>query len=336
MTPIASTQPTIAVLLPCYNEEAAIARTVADFRAALPGATVYVYDNNSRDRTVEVARAAGAVVRTERIQGKGAVVRRMFADVDADVYVMADGDATYDAASAPRLVAALLDEQLDMVVGSRIGEAAAAYRRGHRLGNALLTGMLARLFGRTFTDILSGYRVFSRRFVKSFPVLSVGFEIETEISVHALELKMPVAEVETPYFERPDGSASKLSTWRDGWRILRTIAMLYRIERPLWFFGAVGAALALLALVLAIPLALTYAQTGLVPRFPTAILVTGLMILAALCAFAGLILDTVVRGRREVRRLAYLAHRAPGAAVLHGAGGVEVPMAGRVRMEVDE
>lgn len=314
MTPIASSQPTIAVLLPCYNEEAAIARTVADFRAALPNATIYVYDNNSRDRTVEVARAAGAVVRTERIQGKGAVVRRMFADVDADVYVMADGDATYDAASAPRLVTALLDEQLDMVVGSRIGEAAAAYRRGHRFGNALLTGMLARLFGRTFTDILSGYRVFSRRFVKSFPVLSVGFEIETEISVHALELKMPVAEIETPYFERPDGSLSKLSTWRDGWRILRTIAMLYRIERPLWFFGGIGALLAALAVVLAIPLALTYAQTGLVPRFPTAILVTGLMILAALCIFAGLILDTVVRGRREVRRLAYLAHPAPGSA----------------------
>ena len=313
MTPIASTQPTIAVLLPCYNEEAAIARTVADFRAALPGATVYVYDNNSRDRTVEVARAAGAVVRTERIQGKGAVVRRMFADVDADVYVMADGDATYDAASAPRLVAALLDEQLDMVVGSRIGEAAAAYRRGHRLGNALLTGMLARLFGRTFTDILSGYRVFSRRFVKSFPVLSVGFEIETEISVHALELKMPVAEVETPYFERPDGSASKLSTWRDGWRILRTIAMLYRIERPLWFFGGLGLGLALLAIVLAAPLAITYAQTGLVPRLPTAVLVTGLMILAMLCLSCGLILDTVVRGRREVRRLAYLSLPAPDA-----------------------
>ena len=307
------TAPTIAVLLPCYNEEAAIARTVAEFRAALPGATVYVYDNNSRDRTVEVARAAGAVVRSERIQGKGAVVRRMFADVDADVYVMADGDATYDAASAPRLVAALLDEQLDMVVGSRIGEAAAAYRRGHRFGNALLTGMLARLFGRSFTDILSGYRIFSRRFVKSFPVLSVGFEIETEISVHALELKMPVAEIETPYFARPEGSASKLSTYRDGWRILRTIGMLYRIERPLWFFGAAGLALAALAVVLAVPLAITYANTGLVPRFPTAILVTGLMILAALCVFAGLILDTVVRGRREVKRLAYLQLPAPAA-----------------------
>ncbi|WBH16664.1 glycosyltransferase [Sphingomonas radiodurans] len=306
--------PTIAVLLPCYNEEAAIAQTIAGFRAALPDARIYVFDNNSGDRTVEVARAAGAIVRTERIQGKGAVVRRMFADVDADVYVMADGDATYDAASAPALVQRMLDEQLDMVVGCRIGEAAAAYRRGHRFGNALLTGMLAKLFGRSFSDILSGYRAFSRRFVKSFPVLSVGFEIETEISVHALELKMPVAEIETPYFARPEGSESKLSTYRDGWRILGTIATLYRIERPLWFFGAFGAALLVLAVVLAIPLAITYAQTGLVPRFPTAILVTGLTILAALCGFAGLILDTVVRGRREVRRLAYLGHRAPGAA----------------------
>ena len=301
----------VAVILPCYNEAAAIAQTVASFRAALPDAAIYVYDNNSRDDTVGVARAAGAIVRTERIQGKGAVVRRMFADVDADVYVMADGDATYDAASAPAMVARLVDEQLDMIVGTRIGEAAAAYRRGHRFGNAMLTGMLAQLFGRSFTDILSGYRVFSRRFVKSFPVLSVGFEIETEISVHALELKMPLGEVETPYFARPDGSESKLSTYRDGWRILRTIAMLYRIERPLWFFGAIGTVLALLAVVLAVPLAITYMHTGLVPRVPTAILVTGLMILAVLNGFAGLILDTVVRGRREVRRLAYLSHPAP-------------------------
>jgi glycosyltransferase involved in cell wall biosynthesis len=306
------TRPRIAVLLPCYNEEAAIAQTVAGFRAALPDAVVYVYDNNSRDRTVEVARAAGAVVRTERIQGKGAVVRRMFADVDADVYVMADGDATYDAASAPALVQRLLAEQLDMIVGSRVHEAAEAYRRGHRFGNKLLTGMLARLFGRSFTDILSGYRVFSRRFVKSFPALSAGFEIETEISIHALELKMPVAEIETPYFARPEGSASKLSTYGDGWRILQTILTLYRIERPLWYFGAVAAFLLALAIVLAVPLAVTYLKTGLVPRFPTAILATGLTILAALSFFAGLILDTVVRGRREVRRLAYLAHPAPG------------------------
>lgn len=301
----------IAVLLPCYNEEAAIAQTIAGFRAVLPGATIYVYDNNSRDRTIEVARGAGAVVRTERMQGKGNVVRRMFADVDADIYVMADGDATYDAASAPLLVDRLLDEQLDMVVGARVTQADAAYRRGHKFGNAMLTGMLARLFGRSFTDILSGYRVFSRRFVKSFPVLSSGFEIETQISVHALELKMPVIEVETPYFARPEGSESKLSTYGDGFRILRTILQLYRLERPLLFFGAIGAVLALLALILAVPLAVTYLRIHQVPRFPTAILATGMIILASLNFFAGLILDTVVHGRREVRRLAYLAHKAP-------------------------
>ncbi|MEP7006635.1 MAG: glycosyltransferase family 2 protein [Sphingomonas bacterium] len=302
----------IAVLLPCYNEETAIAQTVAGFRAALPDATIYVYDNNSRDRTVEVARAAGAIVRTERMQGKGNVVRRMFADVDADIYVMADGDATYDAASAPALIARVLDEQLDMVVGSRVTQETAAYRRGHQFGNKAMTGILAQLFGRSFTDIFSGYRVFSRRFVKSFPVLSSGFEIETEISVHALELKMPVGEIETPYYARLEGSESKLSTYRDGFRIARTIMTLYRIERPLLFFGVVGVLFGLVGLLLAVPLILTYLHTHLVPRFPTAILVTGLMLMAALNGFAGLILDTVVRGRREVRRLAYLSHPAPG------------------------
>jgi glycosyltransferase involved in cell wall biosynthesis len=306
------TEPRIAVLLPCYNEDAAIAQTVAGFRAALPTATIYVYDNNSNDRTIEVAREAGAIVRTERMQGKGNVVRRMFADVDADIYVMADGDTTYDAEAAPQLVQKLLDEQLDMVVGSRVTQQDAAYRRGHVMGNKLLTGMLAQLFGRSFTDILSGYRVFSRRFVKSFPVLSGGFEIETEISVHALELRMPVGEVETRYFSRPEGSTSKLSTYSDGFRILNTIVTLYRIERPLLFFGAIGGLLALAALALGVPLAITYYHTHLVPRLPTAIMATGLIILAALCFFAGLILDTVVRGRREVRRLAYLGHPAPG------------------------
>ncbi|RJF91439.1 glycosyltransferase family 2 protein [Sphingomonas cavernae] len=303
----------IAVLLPCYNEEAAIAQTIAGFRAALPDAAIYVYDNNSRDRTVEVARAAGAIVRTERMQGKGHVVRRMFADVDADIYVMADGDATYDAAAAPALVARLLDEQLDMVVGARRSEVEAAYRRGHRFGNAMLTGLLAQIFGRTFSDILSGYRVFSRRFVKSFPVLSGGFEIETEISVHALELKMPVAEEITHYGARPEGSVSKLSTYRDGFRILSMIATLFRNERPALFFGIIAALLASLSIVLAIPLAVAYVQTGLVERLPTAVLVTGLMLLAFLSLFSGLILDTVVRGRREVRRLAYLALPAPAA-----------------------
>ena len=306
-------QPRIAVLLPCYNEEAAIAQTIAGFRAALPTAAIYVYDNNSRDRTVEVARAAGAVVRTERQQGKGHVVRRMFADVDADVYIMADGDLTYDPEAAPLMVEQLLTEQLDMVVGTRQHEEKDAYRGGHVIGNRLFTGLLAGLFGRSFTDIFSGYRVFSRRFVKSFPVLSSGFEIETEMSVHALELRMPVGEQVTSYGARPEGSASKLSTFRDGWRILKTIAVLYRIERPVLFFGSIGAALLVAALILSIPLALTYIDTGLVPRVPTAILVTGMAIVATLCFFAGLILDTVTRGRREMRRLAYLAHAAPGA-----------------------
>ena len=304
--------PRLAVLLPCYNEEAAIAQTIIRFKAALPGADNYVYDNNSTDRTREVAAAAGAIVRSERMQGKGHVVRRMFADVEADIYVMADGDATYDAAAAPELVRKLIDEQLDMVVGARQSEVEEAYRRGHRLGNRLFTGLLASLFGRTFSDIFSGYRVFSRRFAKSFPALSRGFETETEISVHALELAMPVGEVVTAYGSRPEGSHSKLSTWGDGWRIMKTILHLFRIERPVIFYGSFSLFLAALAIVLSIPLVITYFETGLVPRFPTAILATGLMILAALSFFAGLILDTVVRGRREVRRLHYLSLPAPG------------------------
>jgi glycosyltransferase involved in cell wall biosynthesis len=302
----------IAVLLPCFNEEATVGQTVAAFRSALPGASLYVYDNNSADRTAEVARAAGAIVRGERMQGKGHVVRRMFADVEADVYVMADGDATYDAAAAPELVRRLVEERLDMVVGARRSEIEDAYRRGHRLGNRLFTGLLARLFGRSFTDIFSGYRIFSRRFVKSFPALSRGFETETEISVHALELAMPVAEVTTHYGARPEGSHSKLSTWRDGWRIMKTILHLFRIERPVLFYGGFAAFLAAIALVLAVPLIVTFARTGLVPRFPTAILITGLMVVAFLSFGVGLILDTVVRGRREVRRLHYLSLPAVG------------------------
>ena len=304
-------QPRIAVLLPCYNEEATIAATVAGFREALPDAAIYVYDNNSGDRTREIAAKSGAIVRSERQQGKGHVVRRMFADVEADVYVMADGDLTYDPASAPEMASLLLADQLDMVVGTRRHEAAAAYRGGHVLGNRLFTGLLAGLFGRSFNDIFSGYRAFSRRFVKSFPVLSSGFEIETEMSVHALELRMPVGEVETRYLARPEGSESKLSTYGDGWRILKTIATLYRVERPTLFYGGIGALLLLAALILSIPLVTTYLETGLVPRVPTAILVTGMSIVAVLCFFAGLILDTVTRGRRETRRLAYLSLEAP-------------------------
>jgi glycosyltransferase involved in cell wall biosynthesis len=310
----AQQQPRIAVLLPCFNEEAAIGATVAGFRAALPHATVYVYDNNSSDRTREIAAKVGATVRTERQQGKGHVVRRMFADVDADVYVMADGDLTYDPAAAPAMVDILLAEQLDMVVGTRRHEEKDAYRGGHVLGNRIFTGLLSGLFGRSFSDIFSGYRAFSRRFVKSFPVLSSGFEIETEMSVHALELRMPVGEIETAYGARPEGSHSKLSTYGDGARILRTIATLYRIERPVLFYGGIGGLLLALAILLSIPLIVTYAHTGLVPRVPTAILVTGITIIAVLCFFAGLILDTVTRGRSEVRRLAYLSLAGPDAA----------------------
>jgi len=297
----------IAVLVPCFNEEAAVATVVADFRKALPSATIYVYDNNSSDRTVAVARAAGAEVRGERRQGKGHVVRRMFADVDADVYVLVDGDATYDAPSAPRMIERLVNDHLDMVVGLGVDQVQAAYRPGHRAGNRMLTGFLSSVFGQAFKDILSGYRVFSRRFVKSFPVLSDGFEIETELTVHALELAMPVAEIETPYYARPEGSVSKLNTWRDGFRILGTILKLYRSEKPLRFFTVIGLFLALVSIGLAIPVIITYLEQGLVPRLPTAVLSTGLMIVAVLSISSGLVLDTVTRGRREMKLLAYLS-----------------------------
>jgi glycosyltransferase involved in cell wall biosynthesis len=304
--------PRIAVLVPCFNEEVAIAKVVADFRAALPAATIYVYDNNSTDRTVEVARRAGAVVGRETHQGKGNVVRRMFADVDADVIVLVDGDATYDAASVRGLIARLLEDRLDMVVAARIQLDETAYRTGHRLGNRLFSAAVDWVFNATFSDILSGYRVFSRRFVKSFPVLSRGFEIEIELTVHALELELPTAEIPTPYYARPAGSASKLSTWRDGLRILATIANLYRTERPLAFFSGLGGALAVMSVVLAIPVFATFLERGVVPRVPTAILSTGLMLLAFLFVVAGLILDTVTKGRREMKLLAYLAQQAPG------------------------
>jgi len=302
----------VAVLIPCFNEEAAIGKVVDGFRAVLPHATIYAYDNNSTDRTAEVAAAAGALVRRELHQGKGNVIRRMFADVDADIYVLVDGDATYDAASAPTMIARLLNDRLDMVVAARVHHEDAAYRPGHRLGNRLFTACVAALFEPTFTDILSGYRVFSRRFVKSLPVLSRGFEIEIELAVHALELELPVAEITTPYYARPRGSASKLSTWRDGLRILAAIVRLARSERPLAFFGAIGIALAALSGFLAIPIFLTFFETGQVPRFPTAILSTGLMLSAFLSIACGLILDTVSRGRREIKLLAYLQQPAPG------------------------
>src|SRR5580693_555357 len=303
-------QPRIVVLVPCFNEEAAVATVVADFRKALPSAEIFVYDNNSSDRTVAVAREAGAQVRSERRQGKGHVVRRMFNDVDADIYVLVDGDATYDAASAPRMIDMLLSDHLDMVVGLRLDQSEAAYRLGHRAGNRLLTGFLSSVFGQAFNDILSGYRIFSRRFVKFFPVLSDGFEIETELSVHALELALPVAEIETPYYARPEGSVSKLNTWRDGSRILGTILKLYRSEKPLRFFTAIGVFLTLVAVGLAVPILITYLAEGIVPRLPTAVLSMGLMILAMLSVSSGLVLDTVTRGRREMKLLAYLSQPA--------------------------
>jgi glycosyltransferase involved in cell wall biosynthesis len=301
----------IAVILPCYNEEAAIAQVVREFRSTLPHATIYVYDNNSSDNTIARARAAGAVVRREPLQGKGNVVRRMFSDIEADVYVLCDGDVTYDVASAPALIGKLLADQLDMVVGCRVDTQAAAYRAGHRFGNALFTGFVARLFGNRFTDILSGYRVFSRRYVKSFPALAKGFEIETELTVHALELRMPIAEVDTPYGARPAGSQSKLSTFRDGYKILMMIFKLFKNERPLQFFSLIGAMLALVSLLTALPVIETYLATGLVPRLPTAVLASSVMLLAFLSLTCGLILDTVTHGRREIKRLAYLTMPAP-------------------------
>lgn len=301
----------IAVLVPCYNEEAAIGKVVEDFRRALPGASIYVYDNNSRDRTVEVARQAGAIVRTEPLQGKGNVVRRMFADIEADIYVLVDGDATYDAASAPKMVEALIKGPLDMVNGSRVTDIEKAYRPGHRFGNWLLTSMVAWIFGNRFTDMLSGYRVMSRRYVKSFPALAVGFETETELTVHALELRMPTSEIETPYKDRPVGSVSKLSTFRDGFRILWTIMVLVKEERPMQFFSLIALALAVFSIALMTPVLIEYAETGLVPRLPTAVLSTGLMILGSLSFSCGLILETVTRGRREMKRMRYLNIPAP-------------------------
>ncbi len=299
--------PRIAVLVPCYNEEVAIGRVVADFRAALPEATIYVYDNNSKDRTREVAAAAGAVVGLETQQGKGHVVRRMFSDIEADAYVLVDGDDTYAADAAPAMVQRLLAEQLDMVTGVRVTEAAAAYRRGHRFGNQLLTGMVRWVFGDRITDMLSGYRVFSRRFVKTFPALAAGFETETEFTVHALELKLPVGELATAYKERPEGSTSKLNTYRDGFRILRTIILLVQRERPLMFFSSAGVVLLALAVLLFLPVLAEFLRTGLVPRLPTAVLSLGLVLLSFLSFVCGLVLDTVTRGRKELKRLAYLS-----------------------------
>ncbi|WP_374574119.1 glycosyltransferase [Phenylobacterium sp.] len=303
----AAAGPSVAVVIPCYNEAAAIAQVVAAFRASLPHAQIYAFDNNSVDDTAAIARAAGAEVIAVALQGKGNVVRRMFADVDADIFVMVDGDATYDAAAAPALVDLLIENRLDMVVGARVSDEEAAYRRGHRFGNVLLTQCAAAIFGRTFKDMLSGYRVFSRRYAKTFPAHSKGFEIETELAVHALSLRMPVAEVDTVYGARPDGSESKLNTFRDGFRILMTILALFKAEKPFAFFSVGFAACAAVSLVLAVPIVNTYLSTGLVPRLPTAVLSSAMMLLGAILLICGIVLDTVTRGRNEHKRLAYLA-----------------------------
>jgi hypothetical protein len=301
----------IAVLIPCYNEESAIAKVVSDFKAALPRADVYVYDNHSKDKTADVARAAGGIVRTEMRRGKGNVVRRMFADIEADIYVLVDGDDTYDATTAPVLLQKLVADGLDMVSGRRLAVGGSAYRIGHVIGNRLLAGLTRIMFTLEVIDLLTGYRVMSRRFVKSFPVTAGGFSIETELTVHAGRLLMPVAEVNTPYKERSLGSVSKLNTWRDGLRILLAIGGLVREERPLAFFTTICGALMLLSLALGVPVILEYLKTGLVPRLPTAVLSTGLMLLAFLSLASGLILDTVTRGRWELKRLAYLAVNSP-------------------------
>ncbi|TVR80021.1 MAG: glycosyltransferase [Rhodospirillales bacterium] len=297
---------TTAIIVPCYNEESTIGEVIEEFRASLPDAAIFVYDNNSADRTAEVAQAHGALVRRERAQGKGNVVRRMFADIDADVYVLVDGDSTYPASAAPSMIRLLLDENLDMVTAKREPVIEHAYRPGHRFGNRLLTGVVSALFGKGVSDMLSGYRVLSRRFVKTFPALASGFEIETELTVHALEMRMAISEVSTPYMARPEGSTSKLSTYRDGLGILRTVANLVRDERPFAFFSVLASIFLFLAIVLSIPVFIEYSISGLVPRLPTAVLCTGLALISVVLFSCGLILDTVSLGRREMKRLHYL------------------------------
>ncbi|MFB9377324.1 glycosyltransferase [Kineococcus gynurae] len=309
----------IAVVLPCLNEETAVGTVVDDVRAALPGAVVYVYDNGSTDATAEVARAHGAVVRREPRPGKGNVIRRAFADVDADVYVLLDGDDTYDASGAGELVRLLVAEGLDHVVGVRRASSSTAYRKGHEAGNRFLNGVVSAVFGERVTDMLSGYRVMSRRFVKSFPAISRGFEVETELTVHAVNLRVPQQEVAIGFRDRADGSESKLRTYRDGWAILRLIARLARFERPLAVHAAVGGLLAVLSLALGVPVVLEFFDTGLVPRFPTAIAASAAMLMAVLVAAIGVVLDAVHRAADEAARLAYLQH--PGSHALDERGG---------------
>jgi glycosyltransferase involved in cell wall biosynthesis len=324
--------PEVAVLIPCRNEELTIAKVIQDFKRAIPDCVVFVYDNASTDETEACARAAGAVVRREPLPGKGNVMRRMFADVEADVFIMTDGDDTYDASAAPGLVNKLLVESLDMVSASRVETTARAYRAGHRFGNRLLTSVVAYIFGHAFLDMLSGYRVLSRRFVKSFPALSGGFEIETELTIHALQLRLPIAEVPARYGDRPDGSTSKLNTYRDGVRILMSIGRLVKEEKPLEFFSIVATLFGAAAVFLGIPIITEFLRTGLVPRLPTAVLATGLVLLAFLSLFCGIILQSVTRGRVELKRLHYLSvpirmrNRSANQARMHNHGSAVAPV----------
>ncbi|WP_261834031.1 glycosyltransferase family 2 protein [Vibrio ishigakensis] len=295
----------IAVLLPCYNEQGAIGETIASFQQALPRATIYVYDNNSSDQTAEEARQAGAIVRFEPRQGKGEVVKRMFADIEADVYVMADGDNTYDASICPELIDTLVSERLDMIVGTRSRELS-SYPKGHVLGNKVFSNLINRAFNSKLEDVFSGYRIMSNRFVKSLPIFSDGFQIETELTVHALQHKIPIKEVPTKYISRPEGTESKLKTYRDGFKILNFIMFLLRDVRPLFFFSCISATLITLSLFLGLPVIFEFFETGLVPRFPTAILASSIALIAVMSLFSGLILDNVSRGRKERKMVTYL------------------------------
>jgi glycosyltransferase involved in cell wall biosynthesis len=301
----------IAILIPCYNEAITIRKVINDFKLKIPSAIIYVFDNNSEDRTVDIARSENVIVHKVNYQGKGNVIRRMFADVEADIYLLIDGDDTYDISDAPNMISQLIDKNLDMVVGCRSSSEISAYRSGHRFGNALLTSCVTHLFGKTFTDMLSGYRVFSRRFVKSFPAMSTGFEIETELTVHALGLRVPTAEISIHYRARPTGSTSKLNTYKDGLRILLTIVRLYQHEKPLIFFSTIGGAISIIAIGLAIPIFMEFFASGTVPKLPTAVLITGMMVISFLSFMAGLILHTVTRGRQEMKWLFYLVATNP-------------------------
>ena len=313
----------IAIMIPCFNEAAAIHKVITDFRASLPTAEIYVYDNNSTDETASIARKAGALVRREPMQGKGHVIRRMFSDIEADIYVLVDGDDTYAAAVAPKMVDTLLRGAFDMITARRVEVGTGAYRRGHRLGNRWLTKLVTSIFGERTKDMLSGYRVFTRRFVKSFPALSMGFEVETELTVHALELDLPITDVDSAYSERPHGSHSKLNTFRDGARIIRMIFKLIREGRPLGFFSAISFLLIVLASILIYPVIMEYLATGLVPRFPTAVLSAAIVLTALISLVSGFVLDAITKKRREMKRLAYLALPGlrPELKMGNGAGG---------------